>query len=255
LDKRFGGLVHQLERFMQDDTVHVEMVEAKNGAYAAKVIFAHEEEKVIHSLYNPQEEAGKFIEQFYNGKTSLFIVIGFGLGYHITGLLQSMSPEQKIVVIEPLPKVFAVTLNYIDISALVGDSRVFLVMEGKQFLAEHKLKHSLSELFRGSHANMKVTLIDYYARCGLYKPYTDAIKTVVKNTFATIPKYRKTFLKDLGLLEKLFSGHELPRNYDDCLALFKKEGNRTKSFSNLEILFLATYYLVSHHAYTEVCKG
>ncbi|WP_409368010.1 motility associated factor glycosyltransferase family protein [Lysinibacillus sp. 38-6] len=55
----------------------------------------------LHSRYNPEKEAESFVEKKYK-PADVQLLIGYGLGYIYRELVKKKSPEEKIIIIDPL---------------------------------------------------------------------------------------------------------------------------------------------------------
>jgi hypothetical protein len=55
----------------------------------------------LHSRYDPAEEARFFIRDIPHRERTLFVVLGFGLGYHVKEMLRRLPQSSHIVVLEP----------------------------------------------------------------------------------------------------------------------------------------------------------
>lgn len=54
----------------------------------------------LHSRVDPEEEARFLVRDLPRQPRTMYVVLGYGLGYHIQALLDSISPDSHIVVIE-----------------------------------------------------------------------------------------------------------------------------------------------------------
>ena len=57
----------------------------------------------IHSKFDPVKEAERFIGEIDTAAFDLFIVFGFGFGYHVEELLAGMGSDSLVLVIEKSP--------------------------------------------------------------------------------------------------------------------------------------------------------
>ncbi len=74
-------------------------VRARNGSWTLKVRAEDGSEKAVHSLYNPEAEAGSIVASFgYDGR-GILVVLGLGLGYHVAELT-ARYPGAQIIVVE-----------------------------------------------------------------------------------------------------------------------------------------------------------
>lgn len=76
------------------------LVTAKNGMLTANVVTTSHQQFHLHSTYNPEKEAKDWLKQFDLTENTMYIVLGFGLGYHVKVLLEAMAKTSHIFVIE-----------------------------------------------------------------------------------------------------------------------------------------------------------
>lgn len=108
------------------------------GSYTLKYIGTEEKECYIHSNVCPRKEADIFVRTFYNDEYSEYIVIGFGLGYHITSLLQY---DETLVVdiVEPDIDIYCTAFYLEDYSELLENPQVsFYLQDDFHKLAKEK---------------------------------------------------------------------------------------------------------------------
>ncbi|HNV47560.1 MAG TPA: DUF115 domain-containing protein [Spirochaetota bacterium] len=63
------------------------------------LIFTRDREIRLHSAYGPVREASRSVQSFSVGRANLIVVLGCGLGYHVT-LLRERFPECDLLVVE-----------------------------------------------------------------------------------------------------------------------------------------------------------
>lgn len=98
------------------------------GSYTLKYIGTEGNECYFHSNVCPRKEANIFVRTFYNDEYSEYIVIGFGLGYHITSLLQY---DETLVVdiVEPDIDTYCTAFCYEDYSELLENPQVSFYLQ------------------------------------------------------------------------------------------------------------------------------
>ena len=84
---------------------------------------------LLHSAYNPAQEAERLIDSTESVKFNTFIVFGFGLGYHVQRLLAVTSKESFIYVVEASLSLLRKALELRDLADVLGSPRVFFVVE------------------------------------------------------------------------------------------------------------------------------
>lgn len=128
------------------------------------------ENKFIHSRYNPENEAIRWVDSLnIREEADCIFIIGLGLGYYLDYLMIKY-PAKKIIIIEPSQEAFLHLLSIRDITAFIENKNiVFLV---------------------GKDANTIRTLFDYYIQNNKFKSiyYTE------------LPSYRskyKAYIKEI----------------------------------------------------------
>ncbi len=65
----------------------------------------------LHSSYYPDKEAKEWVDDIEIDDESILIIYGVGLGYHINYLVSRLSPNNKLILIEPSNNIFQFALN------------------------------------------------------------------------------------------------------------------------------------------------
>ncbi|WP_130805950.1 motility associated factor glycosyltransferase family protein [Senegalia massiliensis] len=98
----------------------------------------------IHSKYNPLKESQRFFENNYKNNIKNFIIIGFGLGYHIENFLYKID-NKKIFVFEFNKKIFNQALLNMDLISILKDDRLELIISDNLTSYINKLKEILNK--------------------------------------------------------------------------------------------------------------
>ena len=105
---------------MNTTEMDIEIVQSKNG-YAVPKFNGN----MIHSSYDPIKEAVAFINSCETviNMQEMFIVMGFGFGYHVDELTKRIGDKENshVFVIEPNISFFKKMLHYKDITPLLDD--------------------------------------------------------------------------------------------------------------------------------------
>ena len=81
----------------------------------------------IHSKFDPQREADRYVNSEISREAGLVVFAGFGLAYHIERFLDQY-PEKEVLVIEPDRTFFVFSLSCRDLSKIITSERVqFLI--------------------------------------------------------------------------------------------------------------------------------
>ncbi len=113
--------------------------QARNGAMTARVRLSDGREIFLHSRYEPQVEAKRFVDSLDLDNNFVFVVSGFGLGYHIRELFNRATSETVVVVLEPELYVIRAGLWNIDFSKEIKDNRLIFLNSTNQGLLHKKL--------------------------------------------------------------------------------------------------------------------
>jgi hypothetical protein len=73
---------------------------AHNGSLTGKVRLATGRSFYLHSRWNPEQEATDWLAQVEVRPNTLYLVLGFGLGYHVRALLNKLPGNSRIAVID-----------------------------------------------------------------------------------------------------------------------------------------------------------
>ncbi len=109
-----------------------------SGALTAQILRDNASSFFLHSRYNPELEAERWIkEQLSHSRSEPIIVIGLGLGYHVEALARAVS-STEIIVLEGQPELVKLThqrTNWVK----PDNCRLITVYNKKDYL--HALKH------------------------------------------------------------------------------------------------------------------
>jgi hypothetical protein len=124
---------------VRDQGVHSQwtLVEAQGGGFAGRKddgegLFLH-----TNSLVDPVEEAAAWCRRL-DRRSRAFIILGFGLGYHVSCLVEQVKAISTLVIIESSLDVFAMSMICRDLTPLLRTPGVrFLVKEDISDLGTH----------------------------------------------------------------------------------------------------------------------
>jgi hypothetical protein len=83
----------------------------------------------VHSKFDPQKEAVRFIDGVDTKTHNLFVVIGFGYGYHVQQLLAHAAPDALVLVVERDYEMIRSALTERDLTQLLSDERLILLVD------------------------------------------------------------------------------------------------------------------------------
>lgn len=85
----------------------------------------------LNSKYNPSKEAEKFMEEYISmPNRSVQIIFGFTTGVFLREFLNKNDKEMVCVVFEPSKDIFLSVLELVDITDILNDKRVHIVVDG-----------------------------------------------------------------------------------------------------------------------------
>jgi spore maturation protein CgeB len=155
------------------ENVRVEMIKAKSGDYTCKF-----KGLTLHSLYDPQKEASRLIRGI-DPKAKAIFVLGFGLGYHVQKLLEEVSPQAKIVVIDPSLALFKEAIRYMELSYLLKTPKTLKI----EFLIGEKVRDILGyirrELSPIEIKSNEIALLQHHSSMRLYPSYYNDVMKVI----------------------------------------------------------------------------
>lgn len=75
--------------------------------------------KALHSIYDPENEARRFVKTLPLTRSAQFLVSGFGLGYHVRALVQRIASDADVVIVEPDLRLFKLALSKAPLEAVL----------------------------------------------------------------------------------------------------------------------------------------
>ena len=103
---------------------HVRVFPSKSGTPTAEIRTENGGTILLHSRYDPADEARAFAGGADTGKVTYYVILGFGLGHHIKALLAAARKESRIVVIERDIALFRAALEALDLREVFASRRV-----------------------------------------------------------------------------------------------------------------------------------
>lgn len=109
----------------------IEVQDARNGEKYMTIRTAEGEVR-LNSNYRPSDEAERWAKGVEHAqKGAIVMMFGLGSGYHLKALLNTLSDDAAVIVYEPSEAVYQAALNEFGMKAVLADSRVYLLVEGK----------------------------------------------------------------------------------------------------------------------------
>ena len=117
-----GKLAAELEALGDEPEYPTET--ARNGRATLTLPTSAGKRLLLHSRFEPEIEAGKFVENVPVEDKSLFYILGLGLGYHLQSLFSRAGEEAIFCIFEPDLRLIWTALACNDISKLIRSRRV-----------------------------------------------------------------------------------------------------------------------------------
>ncbi len=177
------------------DDGSVEAVETKLGGFVP-ALSKDGKRLFIHSRFDPVKEAERFVGEIDTAAFDLFIVFGFGFGYHVEELLRGMGGDSLVLVIEKRPLMLRRAMECRDLGPLLGDERVLILIDPGEDVIAGALKGKSSRrtsliLHRGSFQAEP----DYYGN--LQHVVRSYLSTKDVN-IATLAKFEKVWASNIA---------------------------------------------------------
>ena len=96
------------------------LVPSREGTPTLIAISPEGREVSLHSRYNPLEEASRLVKTISTRSSLNFLVLGFGLGFHVAELIRNIPPSARVLVVESQPHFIRLAAT----ASHAGDSRV-----------------------------------------------------------------------------------------------------------------------------------
>ncbi len=176
VEKRFPNLAERLKTIRLSKKYLP--VRAKSGGIVLNV-FCNGKEYLLCSKYDPVKEASKLAATYDYAPTSDLVFSGFGCGYHILEVLKRKNSHGVIAVVEADIELFRHIIEYIDITPIVRDERIYLfVGESLNAVYDFLTNYALSIL-----AN-SISLLEYPAAVRLAPSYYEGLRKTVRDVYS-----------------------------------------------------------------------
>ncbi|MCY6370414.1 motility associated factor glycosyltransferase family protein [Clostridium ganghwense] len=98
----------------------------------------------IHSTYNPEKEAVRWIEGFDVEDQDTILVIGLGLGYYLDNLIEKYS-NKKLIIIEPNLEIFIKLLEVNDIGDYLKSENIVFIVGKEAYIVRRLISEYFSQ--------------------------------------------------------------------------------------------------------------
>lgn len=146
----------------------------------------------INSMYNPQNEAEywtKNIVDCYNNMLITCVMFGLGNGYFVRELLNAMDENDVIVLYEPSRKIFDNVLSNYDISDIISDERILIIVGEENFDEYRKCVYGIVGAENVTSA--KIAIHPYYDM--LFRDIKDEFMNVINKHIMDCIVLRNTY--------------------------------------------------------------
>lgn len=184
------------------------VVTTTDNGDASEVYFRQDNQRyLLHSRYDSAAEAVRIIGDVEPTRDYLFIVFGIGLGHHLFALKDKISPETRVVIIEPNLDVLKYALHHVDFTELFSSGQFLLIFGDQQCVA--KMVNGMAGLgyHKLVHNARIISLANYYV-------YADHSMRAVKHIHKVLLTIVKSFGNDL---EDQFIGFSNVCNNTDAI--------------------------------------
>lgn len=174
-----------LDELLSADFSHIgdDVVPSPSADDITKVYFQKDHRQyLLHSGYDPVGEALRIIGDIEPTRDYLFIVFGIGLGHHLFALKERISPETRVVIIEPNLDVLRYALHHVDFTELFSTDQFLLIFGDQQRVA--KMVTSISSLgyYKLVHNTRILSLPNYWVYAAEKMSAVQQIHKVLLNT-------------------------------------------------------------------------
>ncbi len=97
-----------------------EVSPSQAGPMTLARIFPDRTRRTLHSSYNPQQEASRFLNSCRIEDSANFIVTGLGLGHHVLDLVNRAGASARILIIENDPELARLAMLHNDLAPVIN---------------------------------------------------------------------------------------------------------------------------------------
>lgn len=174
----------------------VEIVESKTGEPVPAVITGDGKKLFVHSRIDPLREAERSVSESSFDDKDLIIVMGFGFAYHCQVILEKCGNDARILIIEKESQLLLKALENRDLTGLLSDSRVSILIDPDE--------ESITGMLKGK-TSRRVAFITHRGSHQIYPDYYSDMSITVKSfistkdvNIATLSKFEKTWVSNIA---------------------------------------------------------
>lgn len=179
--KYFNDLYHRVRNYDRDrENYRIE--QSRNGSPTLKVI-RNGDSYYLHSSYNPEREANKWVEQIVdeNENVKQVVFFGLGLGYHIEAYMQR-HPDTEIFLYEPDIEVLHAALEARELKKILKHRKLVVFGFGVENYAIERFVNTFVEQVSQEH---KIIISP-----GISRVYEEEIELFHEKLRSSILSYR-----------------------------------------------------------------
>ncbi len=167
---------------------NVILSQSKSGLTTAEYVREDGTKVRLHSRFDPADEAQGFLRGVDTEKITTYIVLGFGLGYHVKALVAAMRRQSRIIVIERDLRLFRAALESVDLREVFASRRAAFIVgrsmpEMFTALNPHVVRIFLDATYLVHRPSVE-TAPDYYT--GAHKALRDYVVYGMQNVITTV---------------------------------------------------------------------
>lgn len=208
LGKYNFGIINDLINL---DFSNIENVGELKTSIDSATVFIKKDSKIhlLHSVYNPIEDASRLIKNIDFNKDSLIIVFGIGLGYHLLELKKKITKDTRIFIVEHNVDVLKYALKNVDLTEIFNSNQIFLLF-GADNTINYQILAQVGHNFYNMAYNIQIIMLpNYYI-------YADSNIKVMKQITNRISS---TIVSQGNALDDMFVGFR--NNYLNVDAMIK----------------------------------
>jgi hypothetical protein len=199
LRERYPGLLDQLtheDDGLTDEDIKTETSASGEPALKVKGLY-------VHSPRDPVKEGKRFAESaiaeaaLNKTSSSVFIVLGFGLGYTVQALAE-LDSQSPVIIAEKYPALLRLAFELRNLEKLLSRNNIAFVLE------ENGISRALSHFEKGAVENLKVEILRNKPLTGIDEQWYSAVENKIRTwtmkgdvNAATLKKFGKRWVRNI----------------------------------------------------------
>ncbi len=245
---------------MEENSLTYSLDKARNGAPTLSVIDESGSRVYLHSRYDPAREAGVAADTIDPARYDVLVVLGTGLGYHLTPVLESIDRYRQVLLVEFLDIQGEITENF-TCPALLRNSNVHLISGQHTGTVLEFLSATLDfDNARG------IQVYEHPPSVRAFSRYYDEIRQAVGNLINRKSgnlitrmslgwKYLKNGLINLQLLSRVFPVAALYNTFKDMPAIILIPGPSLDSHLSIIARSQQQVYIIAVDSALPSCRA